>query len=241
MRKFIGIMLVLLLSISGVAMAGTVRYLQDAQYDGNATYGDGSTSTGTIIMRDVAGDSVTITVPNITAPYTITLPAADGTSGQAMVRDANGNLYWADVATATLTNEEVQDIVGGMVTGNTETDITVTYQDADGTLDFVIDATVTRDTEWDTIGEVETIWGYDVITSTEIDSEVELEGLIGESIWTSAENIDPATVDASGDVKVDRTKKFVLDDDQGANTYIIQNADDTVSFWKDGVEYMRFE
>ena len=37
-----------------------------------------------------------------------------------------------------LTTEEVQDIVGGMVTGNTETGIAVTYEDGDGTLDFVI-------------------------------------------------------------------------------------------------------
>ena len=51
----------------------------------------------------------------------------------------------AGYITSTLTNEQVQDIVGGMVTGNTETGITVTYQDSDGTLDFVIgsvDATV---------------------------------------------------------------------------------------------------
>ena len=37
-----------------------------------------------------------------------------------------------------LTEEEVEDFVGGMVTGNTETGITVTYQDSDGTLDFVV-------------------------------------------------------------------------------------------------------
>ena len=37
-----------------------------------------------------------------------------------------------------LTEEEVEDFVGGMVTGNTETGITVTYEDSDGTLDFVI-------------------------------------------------------------------------------------------------------
>lgn len=41
--------------------------------------------------------------------------------------------------TATLTNEQVQDIVGGMVSTNTETLITVTYQDIDGTIDFVVD------------------------------------------------------------------------------------------------------
>ena len=34
--------------------------------------------------------------------------------------------------------ETVQDIVGAMVTSNTETDIAVTYEDSDGTLDFVI-------------------------------------------------------------------------------------------------------
>ena len=39
-----------------------------------------------------------------------------------------------------LSEEQVEDFVGGMVTGNTETGITVTYQDSDGTLDFVIGA-----------------------------------------------------------------------------------------------------
>ena len=40
--------------------------------------------------------------------------------------------------------ESVQDIVGAMITGNTESGIAVTYQDGDGTLDFdVIDPTIT--------------------------------------------------------------------------------------------------
>lgn len=38
-----------------------------------------------------------------------------------------------------LTQEEVEDYVGSMVSGNTETGITVTYEDVDGTLDFVVD------------------------------------------------------------------------------------------------------
>tara|TARA_A100001515_G_scaffold103382_1_gene84030 strand:+ start:2055 stop:3878 length:1824 start_codon:yes stop_codon:yes gene_type:complete len=44
----------------------------------------------------------------------------------------------AGFITATLTNEQVQDIVGGMVSSNTESGITVTYQDGDGTLDFAV-------------------------------------------------------------------------------------------------------
>jgi hypothetical protein len=39
-----------------------------------------------------------------------------------------------------LSTEAVQDIVGAMVTGNTETNIAVTYQDGDGTIDLVVDA-----------------------------------------------------------------------------------------------------
>ena len=42
-------------------------------------------------------------------------------------------------------DETVQDIVGAMVSSNTETGITVTYQDADGTLDFVV-GTLNQDT-----------------------------------------------------------------------------------------------
>jgi len=40
-----------------------------------------------------------------------------------------------------LTDEEVQDKAGAMATGNTETGITVTYQDGDGTIDYVAEVT----------------------------------------------------------------------------------------------------
>jgi len=36
------------------------------------------------------------------------------------------------------TTEEIQDIVGGMVSSNTESGITVAYEDGDGTLDFTV-------------------------------------------------------------------------------------------------------
>lgn len=44
----------------------------------------------------------------------------------------------AGYITATLTNEQVQDIAGGMFASNTETLITATYQDIDGTIDLVV-------------------------------------------------------------------------------------------------------
>ena len=59
-------------------------------------------------------------------------------SGATNVTNTNQLTNGAGFITATLTNEQVQDIVGGMVTGNTESGITVTYQDGDGTLDFSV-------------------------------------------------------------------------------------------------------
>ena len=51
-----------------------------------------------------------------------------------------------------LTDEQVQDLVGGMVSGNTETDITVSYDDAGGKLNFVVDNTVARLSDPDLTG-----------------------------------------------------------------------------------------
>ena len=67
----------------------------------------------------------------------------DGTANISLNNNAITN--GAGYITATLTNEQVQDIVGGMLTGNTETGITVTYQDSDGTIDFVV-GTLNQDT-----------------------------------------------------------------------------------------------
>lgn len=53
--------------------------------------------------------------------------------------DISYSLDYSGIFTQDDTSESVADIVGAMVTGNTETGITVTYQDADNTLDFVLD------------------------------------------------------------------------------------------------------
>ena len=51
------------------------------------------------------------------------------------------------IATVSLggkTNEEIQDIVGAMFSGNTETNITATYEESDGTIDLVADQLTTE-------------------------------------------------------------------------------------------------
>jgi len=54
---------------------------------------------------------------------------------------ASGSLSYDNgtgVMSFTMNDETVQDIVGAMTTGNTETGIAVTYDDTDGTLDFAV-------------------------------------------------------------------------------------------------------
>ena len=57
---------------------------------------------------------------------------------------SSGKFVGAD-AGDTITDEQLQDVVGAMISSNTESGITVTYQDADGTLDFTV-GTLNQDT-----------------------------------------------------------------------------------------------
>ena len=70
-------------------------------------------------------------------------PAAMGNAGQFLKVNSSGNAL-EFTSNAGLTTEQIQDIVGAMVSGNTETNISVTYQDSDGTLDFVATDTNTQ-------------------------------------------------------------------------------------------------
>ena len=78
---------------------------------------------------------------------------ADGKGGVIYTKAADGKLYYKSnevsevelsSSGATLTTEEVQDIVGAMFSSNTETNITATYEDSDGTIDLVATDTNTQ-------------------------------------------------------------------------------------------------
>ena len=50
----------------------------------------------------------------------------------------DGTTAWNSLGQFTQSEESITDFIGGTVTGNTETFITVTYDDSDNTLDFVV-------------------------------------------------------------------------------------------------------
>jgi len=78
---------------------------------------------------------------------------ADGKGGVIYTKSADGKLYYKSNEVSEIelsangghTDEDIQDLVGAMVTSNTESGITVAYQDGDGTLDFTV-GTLNQDT-----------------------------------------------------------------------------------------------
>ena len=101
------------------------------------TYDDAGAGTGKLNFSvGTLNQNTTGSAAKLTTARTIAGVSFDGTSNITL---DNANITnGAGYITATLTNEQVQDIVGGMVSGNTESGITVTYQDSDGTIDFSV-------------------------------------------------------------------------------------------------------
>ena len=68
--------------------------------------------------------------------------SGNGSSGQAILSDGDGSFSYGSSGKTT---EEIQDIVGAMFSSNTETRVTATYQDGDGTIDLVVDDMTAND------------------------------------------------------------------------------------------------
>ena len=84
------------------------------------------------------------------------------------------------------TTEQIQDIIGAMVSGNTETNVTVTYQDSDGTLDFeVAGSDVVKDADNDTKIQVEESSDEDKIRYDVAGTEVAVQDAGGIALTSS--------------------------------------------------------
>jgi len=118
-----------------------------------------TTVTGVVTASGFVGDGsgltgVTGTGSGIVIKDTNSLIGTAGTinfGDELSVSPASAGVVTVTAANTQLTTEEVQDIVGGMVSGNTETNITVSYDDTGGKLNFVasggsVPANLTADT-----------------------------------------------------------------------------------------------
>lgn len=128
-----------LISVSYDDVNGELDFVVDndlSNYD-NSTSGFITATLTDEEVEDIVGGMVS---GNTEARITVSYSDATGKLNFTVDDDlSNYDNTTSGFITATLTDEEVQDIVGGMLSGNTETLITVTYQDGDGTIDFVVD------------------------------------------------------------------------------------------------------
>lgn len=85
------------------------------------------------------------------------------------------------------TSEQIQDIVGAMFTGNTETGISATYEDSDGTIDLVVsaDSALIKDTDNDTKIQVEESSDEDKIRYDVAGTEVAVQDAGGIALTTN--------------------------------------------------------
>jgi hypothetical protein len=146
-------------SLSGSNISsGTVAAARVATLNQNTTGSAATLTTGRTIgmTGDVVWTSASFNGSgNVTAAATIQTDAVDiamlsatGTAGNTtFLRGDNSWVVPTDTNTQ-LSDEQVQDIVGAMFSSNTETRITATYQDGDGTIDLVVDDLDTDTNTW---------------------------------------------------------------------------------------------
>jgi len=97
----------------------------------------GATANSTEATQDIVG---AMFASNTETLITATYQDGDGTIDLVVDNDlSNYDNSSSGFITATLTTEQVQDIVGAMFSSNTETRISATYEDGDGTIDLVVD------------------------------------------------------------------------------------------------------
>jgi len=88
------------------------------------------------------------------------------------------------------TTESIQDIVGAMFSSNTETNITATYQDADGTIDLVVDA------------ELSSVTSLGTLTSLTVDDVVINGSNIGRTDDTDLMTVASGVLTVAGEVSM---------------------------------------
>ena len=210
--------------VTGAGTSGDPHLVTLNYADNNTTY-----SGGTGLTLSSTTFNVDASQTQINAVGTIGTGVWQGSSiatsyTAAKCTDANADQTSANNCArgATLTDEAIQDLVGAMVSGNTETNCTVTYQDGDGTIDFVTQDTNTTYTAGSGLNLETTEFIVDVSDFMANGSNNRILTAITADTINAEANL---TFDGT-DLAIAATGKIYLDG--GSNTYIQEVAGDDI-------------
>ena len=162
-----------LLTARTIAIAGDV--VGSASFDGSGNISINSTiqadsvalgtdTTGNYLLDISAGEGIDVSHTQGEGS-TATISVEDATETNKGIATFDGTDFTVSSGDVTINAERVQDIVGAMFSGNTETGVGATYQDDDGTIDLVVSTTASTIT--DLTESVEDIVGAMVTSNTE--------------------------------------------------------------------------
>ena len=124
----------------------------------------GTDTTGNYMVNVSAGEGIDVShTPS--EGSTATISVEDATETNKGIATFDGTDFTVSSGDVTVNAERIQDIVGAMFSGNTETGVGATYQDSDGTIDLVVSTTASTIT--DLTESVEDIVGAMVTANTE--------------------------------------------------------------------------
>ena len=124
----------------------------------------GTDTTGNYLLDISAGEGIDVSHTQGEGS-TATISVEDATETNKGIATFDGTDFTVSSGDVTINAERVQDIVGAMFSGNTETGVGATYQDDDGTIDLVVSTTASTIT--DLTESVEDIVGAMVTSNTE--------------------------------------------------------------------------
>ena len=144
------------------AVSGTTLTFDTAPANGSSIEALVWSTVAINVPADASVTNAKLNASIITGQSEVTAADAD----HVLIYDASSSALKKTLVSDLLqTSEEIQDIVGAMFTSNTESGITVAYQDGDGTVDFTVGAAQSSITSLGTLSAL-TISG-DLIVDTD--------------------------------------------------------------------------
>ena len=171
------------------------------------TIADESSST---ISIDLSTEDLTVTggegIDTSVAGNTITISGEDASDTNKGIASFDATDFSVSSGNVTLQSERIQDIAGAMFTGNTETLITATYQDADGTIDLVVDNNLANydnsTSGFITASSTDTLTNKTINASQLVDGSVSNAKLANSSISVTVDDSTVSTISLGETLKI---------------------------------------